>query len=101
MSDHNPAGMVYEYKYVVMNWDGRTAAAWQSGGNAVVALQWDDKEVEVYDNWGNAPGAMVITDGQESTRERKLLAWAGDFAAQRAELAKAKADLAQVGGKLP
>jgi hypothetical protein len=38
----------------------------------------------------------VITDGAEATRERKLLAWAGDFAAQRAELARTKAELAQV-----
>jgi hypothetical protein len=45
------AGTVYEYKYVVMNPDGRSAAAWQSGGNSVVALQWGDAEVEVYDNW--------------------------------------------------
>jgi len=44
-------GTVYEYKYVVVNPDGRSAAAWQSGGNSVIALQWGDKEVEVYDNW--------------------------------------------------
>lgn len=43
--------MVYEYKYVVMNPDGRTAAAWQTGGNSTIALQWGDKELEVYDNW--------------------------------------------------
>jgi hypothetical protein len=43
--------MVYEYKYVVVAADGRTAAAWQTGGNGVVALQWGDKEVEVFDNW--------------------------------------------------
>lgn len=147
--------MVYEYKYVVMNWDGTTAAAWQSGGNCVIALQvgggmtggggcleagecaalhatrgsasfpshthththtyarthmpllplqcitsflqWGDKEIEVFDNWGNNPGALVITDGREQTREKKLLAWAGDYAAQRAELTRTRAELATVG----
>lgn len=42
---------MYEYKYAIVNADGTTAAAWQSGGNAVVALRWGEKEVEVYDNW--------------------------------------------------
>jgi hypothetical protein len=41
---------VYEYKYVVVNSDG-SAAAWQTGGNGVVALQTGDRAVEVYDNW--------------------------------------------------
>lgn len=45
------SGAVYEYKYAVVNADGRTAAAWQSGANSAVALQWGDREVEVYDNW--------------------------------------------------
>jgi hypothetical protein len=39
----------------------------------------------------------VISDGAEATREQKLLAWAGDYAAQRAELVKAKRELARVG----
>jgi len=39
---------------------------------------------------------MVISDGAEATREQKLLAWAGDFAAQRAQLVRTQAELAQV-----
>jgi hypothetical protein len=31
--------MVYEYKYVVVNYDGHSAAAWQQGSNAVIGLQ--------------------------------------------------------------
>ncbi len=46
---------------------------------------------------GNNPGALVVTDGTEATREKKLLAWASDYAAQRAELVKAKTELTQVG----
>jgi translation initiation factor 6 (eIF-6) len=58
--------------------------------------QWGDKRVEVFDNWANGPGAVVVTNGVEATRERKLLAWAGDYVAQRFELARAKAELSQV-----
>jgi hypothetical protein len=45
------AGGVYEYKYVVVESDGVTAASWQRGANNVLALQMSDTEVEVYDNW--------------------------------------------------
>jgi hypothetical protein len=34
-------------------------------------------------------------DGQEVTRERKLLAWAGDMAVQRSELRRTRMELAQ------
>lgn len=43
----------------------------------------------------NAPGALCVVDGQEVTRERKLLAWAGDMAVQRGELRRTRMELAQ------
>lgn len=43
----------------------------------------------------NAPGALCVVDGQEVTRERKLLAWAGDMAVQRSELRRTRMELAQ------
>lgn len=89
------AGGVYEYKYVVVEADGVTAASWQRGANNVLALQLTDEEVEVYDNWKNAPGALCVVDGAEVTRERKLLAWAGDMAVQRSELRRTRMELAQ------
>ncbi len=58
--------------------------------------QAEDSEIEVYDNWRNQPGAMVVVDGSETTREKKLLSWAGELSAQRAELRQYKADLAMV-----
>jgi hypothetical protein len=36
-----------------------------------------------------------VVDGQEVTRERKLLAWAGDMAVQRSELRRTRMELAQ------
>ncbi|KAI8466497.1 MAG: hypothetical protein J3K34DRAFT_524496 [Monoraphidium minutum] len=89
------AGTVYEYKYVLIDYDGRTACWWQGGGNCVIALQWLDQAVDIYDTWWAAPGALVVTDGSAATRERKLLAWAGDYVAQRAELTRANAELSQ------
>ncbi|KAF6262356.1 hypothetical protein COO60DRAFT_649901 [Scenedesmus sp. NREL 46B-D3] len=89
------AGGVYEYKYVVVEGDGTVAASWQRGANNVLALQLNDEEVEVYDNWKNSPGALVLVDGQEITRERKLLAWAADMSLQRSELRRTRMELAQ------
>lgn len=43
----------------------------------------------------NAPGALVLVDGQEITRERKLLAWAADMSVQRSELRRTRMELAQ------
>lgn len=43
----------------------------------------------------NAPGALCVVDGEEVTRERKLLAWAGDMAVQRGELRRTRMELAQ------
>jgi hypothetical protein len=43
----------------------------------------------------NAPGAIVLVNGNETTRERKLLAWAGDMTVQRAELRRTRMELAQ------
>lgn len=53
--------------------------------------------MQVYDNWNNTPGAAVCVNGTETTRERKLLAWAGDISAQRSELRRYQAELSQVG----
>uniref|UniRef100_A0A383WKL3 CBM20 domain-containing protein n=1 Tax=Tetradesmus obliquus TaxID=3088 RepID=A0A383WKL3_TETOB len=89
------AGGVIEYKYVVVEGDGTVAASWQRGANNVLALQLNDEEVEVYDNWKNTPGALVLVDGQEITRERKLLAWASDMSLQRSELRRTRMELAQ------
>jgi hypothetical protein len=36
-----------------------------------------------------------VVDGEEVTRERKLLAWAGDMAVQRSELRRTRMELAQ------
>jgi hypothetical protein len=43
----------------------------------------------------NTPGALVLVDGQEITRERKLLAWAADMSLQRSELRRTRMELAQ------
>lgn len=43
----------------------------------------------------NAPGALVLVNGQEITRERKLLAWANDMTVQRSELRRTRMELAQ------
>jgi hypothetical protein len=40
---------------------------------------------------------MVVCDGVESTRERKLLAWAEEYAKQRSKVAALRAELARVG----
>jgi chromosome segregation ATPase len=37
----------------------------------------------------------VLVNGNETTRERKLLAWAGDMTVQRAELRRTRMELAQ------
>lgn len=50
----------------------------------------------MFDNWSNAPGALVITDDGEATREQKLLAWAADFASLHTQLSAAKRELARV-----
>jgi len=45
------AGGVYEYKYVIINYETKEALEWQNGSNAVLAIIADDTEVEVFDNW--------------------------------------------------
>ena len=52
----------------------------------------------MYDNWRNAPGAIVLSDGQETTRELKLLNWANDVSTVQTELRRYRDELAQVGG---
>lgn len=37
----------------------------------------------------------MLVNGNETTRERKLLAWAGDMTVQRAELRRTRMELAQ------
>ncbi|KAG2483610.1 hypothetical protein HYH03_017552 [Edaphochlamys debaryana] len=81
-----PAGSVYEYKYVLVDHDGRQALAWQGGSNSVLALgDTDEQGVEVQDNWHNNPGqAAVLANGQTLTRETKLQAWADEMRQYRA-----------------
>jgi hypothetical protein len=88
---------VYEYKYVVIEHTTQQPVSWQTGGNNVLGLQLNDGELEVYDNWRNAPGSLVLADGVETTRERKLLEWANDMNVQRTELRRTRMELAQVG----
>ncbi len=46
-----PAPSIVEYKYVVVEYGTTQPVAWQSGSNAVLALEAEDLEVDVYDNW--------------------------------------------------
>ena len=45
------AGGVYEYNYVIINYETKEALEWQNGSNAVLAIIVDDTEVDVFDNW--------------------------------------------------
>jgi len=62
--------MVYEYKYVIINYDGHTPGAWQHGSNGIIALQWGDEEVEVFDNWWVS--LVEIQRGAASTLSRSV-----------------------------
>jgi hypothetical protein len=42
-----PAGMVYEYKYVLLDAYSGHALSWQRGNNSVLALKNDEDTVEV------------------------------------------------------
>ncbi|PNH01901.1 Phosphoglucan, water dikinase, chloroplastic [Tetrabaena socialis] len=90
-----PAGSVYEYKYVLVDHDGRSALAWQGGGNSVLALgDQDEQGVEVQDNWHNNPAqAAVLAGGQSTTRENKLAAWADEMRQYRALARSAQYEL--------
>jgi len=77
-----PAGRIVEYKYVVLAADGNHATAWQGGNNSVLAVQAGERTVEVFDNWTGQPGAAVVADGTQSTREGRLLAWADGLSSQ-------------------
>lgn len=46
-----PAGAVYEYKYVLIDFATKKAIEWQGGSNAVLAVLVSDTEVNVIDNW--------------------------------------------------
>ncbi|GAX79511.1 hypothetical protein CEUSTIGMA_g6952.t1 [Chlamydomonas eustigma] len=71
-----PAGGVFEYKYVVIDFNTKEAVMWQDGANSVLALDLNEKDVAVVDNWGNTPGSEVRVDGKAMTRENKLQKWA-------------------------
>ncbi|KXZ45404.1 hypothetical protein GPECTOR_55g310 [Gonium pectorale] len=90
-----PAGSVYEYKYVLVDHDGRSALAWQGGGNSVLAIgDQDEQGVEVLDNWHNNPGqASLVANGQTMTRENKLQAWANEMRQYRAVARSAQYEL--------
>lgn len=89
-----PAGAVYEYKYVLVDNDGRNTLAWQGGSNSVLAIgDSDEQGVEVQDNWNNAPGASVTSAGQSVTRENKLQMWADEMRQYRAVARSAQYEL--------
>lgn len=93
-----PAGTIVEYKYVLLDHSGQHAIAWQRGNNSVLAVRHSDEFVEVFDNWGGDPGAQVVSDGgPPTTREGRLLSWAGEvdaqLNAQRSELRRARMEL--------
>ncbi|KAG2431415.1 hypothetical protein HXX76_009430 [Chlamydomonas incerta] len=92
-----PAGSVYEYKYVLVDHDGRSALAWQGGSNSVLAIgDQDEQGVEVQDNWHNNPGqAAVVAGGQTLTRETKLQAWAEEMKQYRALARSAQFELSR------
>ncbi len=46
-----PAGFVYEYKYVLVDYSSKTALEWQAGSNAVLAVVVSETDVSVFDNW--------------------------------------------------
>ncbi len=46
-----PAGGVYEYKYVLIDYETKQALEWQSGSNAVLAVVVSETDLDVYDNW--------------------------------------------------
>jgi len=54
------AGGVYEYKYVIINYETKEALEWQNGSNAVLAIIVDDTEVEVFDNWCERASVCVF-----------------------------------------
>lgn len=91
-----PAGEVYEYKYVVIDFGTKQPVMWQQGGNAVLAVQMSEREVAVHDNWGNNPGAEVRSDGLAITRENKLQRWAGDLVARYKSAVQENQQLAQL-----
>lgn len=90
-------GRIVEYKYVVLASDGDTTSAWQLGNNSVLAIQAGEKTVEVFDNWTGQPGAAVVADGLQGTRESRLTNWAETMASQadsnRHELRRSRMEL--------
>lgn len=42
-----PTGAVYEYKYVLVDFETKQALQWQGGGNCVLAIADEDKKVIV------------------------------------------------------
>lgn len=118
-----PAGIIYEYKYLVMEGNG-AVRQWQQasassrvtspplalvrppplryrpqGSNSVLAVKSGDREVEVLDNFFGNPGAAVVgADGASTTRETRLAEWVQETEAlatkQKAELRQAKMELA-------
>lgn len=81
------AGAVYEYKYVMVNYETKEALEWQSGSNAVLAVVVDEDEVAVFDNWWVRGGGRVATVGGAAvharvcaTEEHACSVWWGDLA---------------------
>jgi len=88
-----PAGSVLEYKYVVIDYESKEPLSWQSGSNAVLALELEEEQVDVHDNWGNNPGAEVRASGMAFTREDKLQNWAKDMLSKWQQAVKENQDL--------
>lgn len=90
-----PAGGVYEYKYVLIDYETKKALEWQMGSNAVLAVVVSETDVNVYDNWGNNPGAMVQVDEESMTRETKLQKWATEMMGYWKEARRLQIELVQ------
>ena len=61
-----PRGAVYEYKYVVIDFNTKQAVMWQTGANSVLAVDMDEAQLDVHDNWCAAAGAWA-TDAMRHT----------------------------------
>lgn len=61
---------MYEYKYVVIDFATKQPVMWQSGGNAVLAVDLSETKLDVKDNWcvdQTTPPAQRMTQQQAGT----------------------------------
>eukprot|EP00198_Chlamydomonas_reinhardtii_P007488 XP_001696825.1 predicted protein [Chlamydomonas reinhardtii] len=84
-----PAGSVYEYKYVLVDHDGRSALAWQGGSNSVLAIgDQDEQGVEVQDNWEMKQYRALARSAQFELSRK-----AEELQASKAQVARLKMEL--------